>query len=318
MKTTDKSSADALTDEQILSIAEKHHASHPGVDEWWEFRYRADVVAFGRALLAAFPVEQSAAAPIPYDGLTEEFTDEVARLANDAPGIREAVSAALENCNAIIAPQGNAAPAPADERTAFEAWRDKRAFNLPSYGGLAEAYAWDAWQTRASSPNAAGAGPVAQWQSRLKDRSSPVVDHWVNISPDGAKTLMEKYANVYEVRALYAAPQPPAQANAREGLTDAVEQLNGLLDACENGSKAERVEARSAIHAFYRRALLAAHPGQPVADEEASAPVGLTDEQREAIEYAARWLEENVSNRYAYTAVKQLRTLLAARAGEAS
>ncbi|MBU9532830.1 hypothetical protein KTE49_20560 [Burkholderia multivorans] len=49
------------------------------------------------------------------------------------------------------------APAPADERAAFEAWRDKRAFNLPSYGGLAEAYAWDAWQARASSPNAAGA-----------------------------------------------------------------------------------------------------------------------------------------------------------------
>ncbi|WP_261524490.1 hypothetical protein [Burkholderia multivorans] len=54
---------------------------------------------------------------------------------------------------------------------------------------------------------------VAQWQMRLKDRSSPVVDHWVNISPDGAKTLMEKYTDVYEVRALYAAPQP-AQADA--------------------------------------------------------------------------------------------------------
>ncbi|WP_244143142.1 hypothetical protein [Burkholderia multivorans] len=53
---------------------------------------------------------------------------------------------------------------------------------------------------------------VAQWQMRLKDRSSPVVDHWVNISPDGAKTLMEKYADVYEVRALYTAPRSPAVA----------------------------------------------------------------------------------------------------------
>ncbi|MCA8481025.1 hypothetical protein LGN35_24140 [Burkholderia multivorans] len=61
---------------------------------------------------------------------------------------------------------------------------------------------------------------VAQWQTRLKDRSSPVVDRWVNISPDGAKKLMEKYADEYEVRALYAAPQP-AQADARVGLTDA-------------------------------------------------------------------------------------------------
>ncbi|MDN7419554.1 hypothetical protein [Burkholderia dolosa] len=73
-------------------------------------------VAFVRSIIASAPVEQPAAVPIPYDGLTEEFTDEVARLADDAPGIREAVSAALENCNAIIAPQRNAAPAQPDAR----------------------------------------------------------------------------------------------------------------------------------------------------------------------------------------------------------
>ncbi|KWB89891.1 hypothetical protein [Burkholderia ubonensis] len=50
--------------------------------------------------------------PIPYDGLTEKFTDEVARLANDPPGIREAVAGALESCGAIIAP----ADAPAEGR----------------------------------------------------------------------------------------------------------------------------------------------------------------------------------------------------------
>lgn len=66
---------------------------------------------------------------------------------------------------------------------------------------------------------------------------------------------------------LAAAPQP-AQADARVGLTEqqiesAVAQLNGLLDACESGSTPDRKEARSAIHAFYRRSLLAAHPGQP-------------------------------------------------------
>ncbi|MDR9051745.1 hypothetical protein FEP39_02982 [Burkholderia multivorans] len=82
-----------------------------------------------------------------------------------------------------------------------------------------ENFAYDENVT-ASPPPAQAAEQVAQWQSRLKDRSSPVVDRWVNISPDGAKTLMEKYANVYEVRALYAAPQPSAQAGAREGLTD--------------------------------------------------------------------------------------------------
>ncbi|WP_254226014.1 hypothetical protein [Burkholderia multivorans] len=36
----------------------------------------------------------------------------------------------------------------------------------------------------------------------------------------------------------------------------------------------------------------------------------LTDEQREAIEYAITWMDQNVSNRYAYTAAKELRALL--------
>ncbi|MBU9211863.1 hypothetical protein [Burkholderia multivorans] len=99
---------------------------------------------------------------------------------------------------------------------------------------------------------AVGAEPVAQWQSRLKDRSSPVVDRWVNISPDGAKTLMEKYPNVYEVRALYAAPQPSAQAGAREGLTD--EQRSTLESLARTSTPYEQEVLRS---------ILAAHPGQP-------------------------------------------------------
>ncbi|MBH9662033.1 hypothetical protein JAO06_12585 [Burkholderia multivorans] len=54
-----------------------------------------------------------------------------------------------------------------------------------------------------------------------------------------------------------------------DALMDAIEQLNGLLDSCENGSKDERREARSAIHSFYRRALLAASP----VEQPAAAPV---------------------------------------------
>lgn len=41
--------------------------------------------------------------------------------------------------------------------------------------------------------------------------------------------------------------------------------------------------------------------------------LALTDEQREAVEYAVRWMDENVSNRYAHTAAKALRSLLAAQ-----
>nr|WP_258170770.1 hypothetical protein [Burkholderia multivorans] len=50
------------------------------------------------------------------------------------------------------------------------------------------------------------------------------------------------------------------QQSRADALTDAIEQLNGLLDACENGSHNERREARSAVHAFYRRALIASSP----------------------------------------------------------
>lgn len=58
-------------------------------------------------IAAPQPAQADAAAgatSVPYDGLTEEFTDEIARLANDAPGIREAVAGALESCGVIIAP----------------------------------------------------------------------------------------------------------------------------------------------------------------------------------------------------------------------
>ncbi|MBR8123265.1 hypothetical protein KDW39_08895 [Burkholderia multivorans] len=66
------------------------------------------------------------------------------------------------------------------------------------------------------------------------------------------------------------------QQSRADALTDAIEQLNCLLDACENGSQSERREARSAIHAFYRRALIAASPvAQPAA--------ALTSDQRQAL-----------------------------------
>ncbi|WP_197328707.1 dATP/dGTP pyrophosphohydrolase domain-containing protein [Ralstonia syzygii] len=63
-------------------------------------------------------IATAVADPCPYDGLTEEFIGEVERLANDAPGIRDAVQGALESCNAYIAPQGASATAMTDERAA--------------------------------------------------------------------------------------------------------------------------------------------------------------------------------------------------------
>ncbi|WP_233634506.1 hypothetical protein [Burkholderia cenocepacia] len=120
MKTTDKSRADALTDEQLLEIATRRVPPRE-VPRVPEIAFsRSQFIDVARAILAASPVEQHEAAP-----------------ADDA---------------------------------------------------------------------------VAQWQCRIKDRSSPVMDDWVNVKPDGAKTLLEKYAHVYEVRALYERAQPEQPA----------------------------------------------------------------------------------------------------------
>ncbi|WP_254212695.1 hypothetical protein [Burkholderia multivorans] len=104
---------------------------------------------------------------------------------------------------------------------------------------------------------AQAAEPVA-WQYRPIINGKPYP--WIECTKEAAQRLRaDDFRGTHEVRDLFDTPQPTAQADAREG---------------------------------------------------------LTDEQREAIEYAARWLDENVSNRYAYTAAKQLRALLAAHPGQ--
>ncbi|MDN7970639.1 hypothetical protein QZM91_24115 [Burkholderia multivorans] len=157
--------------------------------------------------------QQPAAAPIDECELCHSsgYMDET--LGGALPGVPDAPC--MNGCKATE----QTAPSPADERAALAKLRAEMFDWLASCTkehidgkiefinrvteGFAAIYA-----RAAASP----AAEVAQWQFRLKDRSSPVVDHWVNISPDGAKTLMEKYADVYEVRALYTAPRSPAVA----------------------------------------------------------------------------------------------------------
>lgn len=151
-----------------------------------------------------------------------------------------------------------------------------------------ENFAYDENVT-ASPPPAQAAEPVAQWQSRLKDRSSPVVDHWVNISPDGAKTLMEKYANVYEVRALYAAPQPPEPADAREGLA-AIQAALREIDP----KWTERGEFGVKPHEQIIAAIRDLAAPQPPA--QADAREGLTDEQRTMVRTALAAAKQFIAN----------------------
>ncbi|WP_261541710.1 hypothetical protein [Burkholderia multivorans] len=76
-----------------INAAPQPAQADASVDERWE-----------QEILSAQADASAYATPIPYDGLTEEFTDEVARLANDASGIREAIAGALESCGAVIVP----------------------------------------------------------------------------------------------------------------------------------------------------------------------------------------------------------------------
>lgn len=169
------------------------------------------------------------------------------------------------------------APSPADERAAFEdAFRAAHEFpehadQLTFRKGWESAIMWQR-RARAASANETGA-EVAQWQSRLKGRSSPVVDHWVNISPDGAKTLMEKYADVYEVRALYTAPRSPAvaaepaaspAANSRFNMTDAALKRFGQSQYRDGYAQAVHDLKEASPAAELARATSSqAHPGQP-------------------------------------------------------
>jgi len=59
----------------------------------------------------------------------------------------------------------------------------------------------------ASIADTAGAKPVAQWQTKLRE---PILqsDTWINVSEEGARKTIEKWSHVYEVRALVVAATP--------------------------------------------------------------------------------------------------------------
>ncbi|MCQ0033621.1 hypothetical protein [Burkholderia glumae] len=60
---------------------------------------------------------------------------------------------------------------------------------------------------RANVAPADAGEPVAQWQTRVRDVQIEG-RRWTNVSEEGAKTVLEKYHDAYEVRALYERPAP--------------------------------------------------------------------------------------------------------------
>ncbi|ABA60047.1 hypothetical protein UXJ26_05995 [Burkholderia multivorans] len=145
------------------------------------------------------------------------------------------------------------APSPADERAAFEslkgAWQSMPPFDVFCAG----------WQAgRAASANetgAEGAEPMA----------IPAGWKLVPVAPtfEMCRAMEEAIDagwkdSIVWARGIAAAPQPPAQADARAGLTD--EQRSTLESLARTSTPYEQEVLRS---------ILAAHPGQPVADDAA-------------------------------------------------
>lgn len=219
--------------------------------------------------------KQPAAAPIAYDGLSEEFTDEVARLAGDAPGIREAVWAALENCNAIIAPQGNAAPSPADERAAFPAWCD-RFPEISSVERLREA-----WQAARAAPANETGAEGAKYEALEREHFGDA----------------DKRTGIYAPTAMAAEP------------------VAWMVLAANTRKPCEVTLHKSETEALRQDCVVPLYAAPQPA--QAGARVGLTDEQRDAIDFVIGWYEQSTIADNPYREhIAALRALLSARPAE--
>ncbi|MBR8136881.1 hypothetical protein [Burkholderia cenocepacia] len=284
-----------------------------------------------RKLLAASPVERPAAAPNPV------VLEHVA-VAEDGGRLRWMTGRKPRDCELYAAPDGchapflyvapQSAPAPADERAAFER---HQGYPRPEYDGAAQE-AWDyhrkTWLAalafaRASSANETEAEVAAVAWMRADDprdcisdaKKRDMIEHAgapgarlaenysialgkiapVQAAEPVAEVVRERFAGrdrwdfkifdrmLQHGAKLYAAPQPPAQAHARERLTDEQrEAIDWAIQSAEWTRPVAGSVMRARAHAL--RALLAARPGQ------AEPRAALTDSQRDKIERAEECL----------------------------
>ncbi|KVQ87305.1 hypothetical protein WK09_19900 [Burkholderia ubonensis] len=176
--------------------------------------------------------------PIPYDGLTEKFTDEVARLANDPPGIREAVAGALESCGAIIAPADAPAEArePAMSRGAF--YSLLRAA-LKSYRDANPSRYLNDDQVDASDSEFASA--LADHHTKITPGSAPadagearkIHQVWIEQTSSYADVTPEYYAERQPSsrRIVYTAPPPARVASLTDAARDVLAERRRQVEA---------------------------------------------------------------------------------------
>ncbi|WP_250501934.1 hypothetical protein [Caballeronia sp. AZ7_KS35] len=102
---------------------------------------------------------------------------------------------------------------------------------LNDYINEADAIAFARALLSASIADTAGAKPVAQWQTKLREPILPECDTWINVSEEGARKAIEKWSHVYEVRALVLAA-PPAPSSDTAGAKACVAQEKCSWPAC--------------------------------------------------------------------------------------
>jgi hypothetical protein len=210
-----------------------------------------------------------------YDGLTEEFVDEVARLCNDAEGIWDAVYAALKHCNAEVAPVSNAlANRAIGEREAFEEWAKSKGLKFTCHAAHdyyspheVQCY-YEVWQARAAlTAEKVAAAPVVDELAMLVRK---LVRHVRKASPDNNMATMAM--DYLERKGLAgsplrdAAPQQPAQSAELDDAQQEILRLCRLYLDDESG----KYNAKSVLTRIF--SIAATQPAQT--------QVALTDAPR--------------------------------------
>ncbi|CAB5083407.1 hypothetical protein IST4116A_01239 [Burkholderia cenocepacia] len=312
--TTDKSRADALTDEHIV------HAFD--LSGFQFLRDRANVnrlIAAVRAIIATPAVEQPAAAPI-YADARECLMDVVShhddfekacRALKDAAsddGNRNDASYWLHQIDVLdrmkaqaeraLTAIGPTAPSPADERAAFDLtdmeWLkvfERVSASIPnvlgSYVKASAAFAREAIrmaeEARASSANETR----AEGSTHLAERAHLAAGQWANSNTPIAEALAYRDGFIAGARA-------PAQA-PDSAWRELCHRLYVELFHCDQQMRSTRDEdgephwTQSSV---VRDVLAGAKAALECAPAQVDAREGLTDEQREAIDFVIGWYEQ--------------------------
>lgn len=303
---TENSRADALTDEQRDRLA---RLSHPKFTRPLDAHDKATL----RQILAAFPVEQPAAAPIATHIVETEWPVKQAGIPHpsDKPTIVTcACGYSLESSCNVLDPtcSRNTAPSPADERAAISELLGHISDVLPdSEFDKIDTAKWNAVSAivgaaRSASANETGAEGTDAFAHEVWSAAQ-------RAPGEGIEDAVQRIAAI-----LSRSPAMAAEAVAIPvgwKLVRVNEHFDALIEALERADSKGYLPA--AMREEWENFACDENVTQPA---QVDARVGLTAEQREAIEYAVTWLDENVSNRYAYTAAKELRALLATRPGQ--